>query len=120
MRTLRGVFVLLMTTSIAFAGGDWKDSPLHDWFAGLASRKGLCCSSADGVTITDAQWDMKDGHYRVFIYNQWIPIPDDAVVVEKNIYGQAVVWPYTRRTENEVGRIEVTIYVRCFLPGVQA
>jgi hypothetical protein len=26
---LRGVFPLLMTTPIAFAGGDWKNSPLH-------------------------------------------------------------------------------------------
>ena len=120
MRTLRVVFVLLITTSMAFARGDWKDSPLHDWFAGLASQEGLCCSHADGVTITDAQWDMKDGHYRVFIYNHWTPVPDDAVVVEKNIYGQAVVCPYTSWTENEDRQVQVTINVRCFLPGVQA
>jgi hypothetical protein len=120
MRTLRAVFAFFMTTSIAFAGGDWKDSPLHDWFAGLASQRGLCCSYADGVAITDAQWDIKDGHYRVFIYNQWIPVPDDAVVIEKNIYGQPVVWPYTSWIENEDGQVQVTVNVRCFLPGVQA
>jgi hypothetical protein len=108
-----------MTTSIAFAGGDWKDSALHDWFAGLESHYGPCCSYADGVTITDAQWDIKDGHYRVYIYNQWVPVPDDAVVVEKNIYGQAVVWPFTS-FETKDGQVQVTINVRCFLPGVQA
>jgi len=47
--------------------GRYKDSPLHDWFEHLASRKGLCCSFADGHVVEDADWQTTtDGkHYRV-------------------------------------------------------
>jgi hypothetical protein len=59
--------VLLASTSVALAGNDWKNSPLHHWFDGLASKRGVCCSYADGGTLTDVEWDMKDSHYRVFL-----------------------------------------------------
>jgi hypothetical protein len=119
MRSLRGVLVLLMTTSAAFAGGDWKNSPLHQWFEGLSSKIGLCCSNADGLTLTDVQWDMKDGHYRVFLDGQWIVVPDEAIVVEPNRYGQAVVWPYSHIVLN--GDQEKTVItIRCFMPGIEA
>jgi hypothetical protein len=45
--------------------GRYKDSSLHDWFEHLASGKGLCCSYADGYVIQDADWESKNGHYRV-------------------------------------------------------
>ncbi len=35
------------------------------WFEGLRSGKGPCCSDADGTAISDADWESKDGHYRV-------------------------------------------------------
>jgi hypothetical protein len=57
MKSLRsGIVVLLASTSVALAGGDWKNSPLHHWFDGLASKKGLCCSHADGVAISEVDW----------------------------------------------------------------
>jgi hypothetical protein len=49
----RGIAVLLASASVALAVGDWKTSPLHHWFDGLASKKGLCCSYADGVAVSD-------------------------------------------------------------------
>ena len=45
--------------------GRYAASPLHDWFEHLASGKGLCCSFADGYVVQDADWETKDGHYRV-------------------------------------------------------
>jgi hypothetical protein len=55
----RGIAVLLASTSVASAGADWKSSPLHHWFDGLASKRGLCCSYADGVAISDVDWGNK-------------------------------------------------------------
>ena len=73
-------------------------SPLKAWFDQLSSRKGLCCSFADGQAIADVDWDTKrDGeqvHYRVRLNGEWIDVPDEAVVTEPNKYGRAVVWPY--------------------------
>jgi hypothetical protein len=96
------------------------NSPLHDWFKGLASEKGLCCSYTDGVTLTDVQWDVKDGHYRVFLEGQWIEVPDDAIVVEPNKYGRAIVWPYNEWVGDENGGSWEVTKIRCFMPGTEA
>jgi len=44
-----------------------ENPELHAWFERLASGKGLCCSFAGGTAISDADWHVKDGHYRVRI-----------------------------------------------------
>jgi hypothetical protein len=51
----------------------------------------------------------QDGHYRVRIYEQWLVVPDVAVVTEPNRFGPAVVWPYNDRLGNT--------RIRCFMPG---
>ena len=89
--------------------GRWTDSPLKQWFDGLASGKGLSCSFADGVSIKDIDWDMQGGHYRVRLNGVWILVPDDALITEPNKFGAAVVWPY----QDENGKTQI----RCFLPG---
>lgn len=95
-----------------FAGG-----PLHEWFEGLRSGKGPCCSDADGYAISDAEWEAtKDGHYRVRIQNkakpgdpyEWIEVPDDAVITEPNRSGRTMVWPVYGVPE---------AHIRCFMPG---
>jgi hypothetical protein len=95
--------------SVARDDGRFADSPLKPWFDRLASRKGLCCSFADGVTVQDVDWDTQDGHYRVRIYGQWVVVPDAAVVTEPNRFGPTVVWPYRDR--------DGTTQIRCFMPG---
>lgn len=104
---LAALFIVLSSPSNAH----FPDRPdLNNWFAGLTSKKGMCCSFADGVALTDIQWDItNDGHYRVFLDNQWVRVPDDAVLTEPNRYGQAVVWPYRGP--------EPGIQIRCFMPG---
>jgi hypothetical protein len=79
---LKAVVFCLTTlaSSQLFARNDGRfaDSPLKPWFGRLASGRGLCCSSADGVTVQDVDWDTQDGHYRVRIYGQWLVVPDVA------------------------------------------
>lgn len=90
-----------------------SDPKLHDWFNHLASGKGLCCSFADGVSVSNVDWDtMADGHYRVRLNGQWIIVPSKAVVAEPNRYGPAVVWPY----QDFNGQTQI----RCFLPSAMS
>ena len=50
--------------------GKYANSPLKHWF--LASRRGPCCSAADGQSVEDVEWNTKDGKYRVSLDGQWI------------------------------------------------
>ena len=49
-----------------------------------------------------------NGHYLVRIDNQWIDVPDDAVITEPNRAGRTMVWPF----KGSLG-----IAIRCFMPG---
>jgi hypothetical protein len=104
--------------------GRFAGSPLRDWFNGLASQNGPCCSNADGISIQDPDIDTVEGRWEVHICahfqeqregwatckeKAWLPVPDEALVKEPNRYGPAVVWPYPN------GKDETQ--VRCFLPG---
>ncbi len=48
------------------------------------------------------------GIYRVRLGNDWIDVPDDAVITEPNKAGRTMVWPM---------RFEGEISIRCFMPG---
>jgi hypothetical protein len=95
--------------------GRYANSPLKPWFDHLASGKGLCCSMADGYRVEDADWESKDGHYRVRIPKvaggtemEWVDVPEDAVITEPNRAGRTMVWPiYGYLGES----------IRCFMPG---
>jgi hypothetical protein len=88
--------------------GRYANSPLKPWFDTLASKKGLCCSDADGTALSDVDWETKDGRYRVRLEGDWHDVPDDAVVTEPNRAGRTMVWPIK-------GLGSLTI--RCFMPG---
>jgi hypothetical protein len=89
--------------------GRYANDPLKTWFDHLASNKGLCCSFADGFSVSDIDWDTQNGLYRMQLHGEWIDVPDTAVITEPNRYGRAVVWPYMDKLSNT--------YIRCFLPG---
>src|SRR5262249_53611106 len=89
--------------------GKYAISPLKQWFDSLASRRGPCCSAADGQKVEDVDWDSKDGKYRVRLDGQWIEVPPDTLVTVPNKFGPAVVWPY----KDYEGRTQI----RCFIPG---
>ena len=89
--------------------GKFANSPLKQWFDGLASRRGPCCSVADGQTVEDVDWDTKDRKYRVRLDSQWIEVPPDALVTVPNKFGRAVVWLYKD--------YDSMTQIRCFIPG---
>ena len=66
------------------------------------------CSFADGLSISDVDWDTEDGHACCYTANGSM-CPNSVVLTEPNHYGPAVVWPYMNTDGN--------IYIRCFLPG---
>jgi hypothetical protein len=113
------MFLFAIVPSFAMDHGQFDNSiqgtqfqtpeEMHAWFNKLQSGKGLCCSFADGMSIKDVDWDTKDGNYRVKIDDQWIVVPDSAVIKEPNKFGPAVVWPYKDATG--------ATQIRCFIPG---
>jgi hypothetical protein len=88
--------------------GRYANSPLKPWFESLKSGRGLCCSGADGLVVSDPDWESRDGHYRVRLDGDWITVPDDAVITEPNRSGRTMVWP---------SRGALGISIRCFMPG---
>jgi hypothetical protein len=115
------LFASLLTGHARDRGQFGSSTPeMKAWFEGLRSSKGPCCSDADGTAISDADWESKDGHYRVRIPRRgyandgreqemiWVDVPDDAVISEPNRVGRTMVWPIW-------GYMGVTI--RCFMPG---
>ena len=92
---------------------DHSRPELNNWFEGLKSGKGPCCSDADGTALSDVDWEAKDGHYRVRIEGQWWDVPDEAVIKEPNRAGRTMVWPIYYRAIGGPLRLEI----RCFMPG---
>jgi hypothetical protein len=109
------VLLLLATALPLFARdrGQFANSTpeMKAWFDALKSGRGPCCSDADGMVVSDGDWDTKDGRYRVRLDGEWIDVLDDAVVKEPNRAGRAMVWPMPFRAEDDA------ITIRCFMPG---
>src|SRR5438046_167911 len=106
------VIIALPVVSVtARDDGRYANSPLKPWFDSLKSSKGLCCSVADGFTVSDPDWESKDGHYRVRLEGEWVEVPDDAVITEPNRFGRTMVWP----TKGSLGTS-----IRCFMPGTMS
>ena len=105
MKRLALILLLLCTPALAH---DVNHPELNSWFDHLASGKGLCCSFVDGHAVADPDWDSKDGHYRVRLDNQWIDVPDDALITAPNRAGRTMVWTWYFNGKKEI---------RCFIPG---
>jgi hypothetical protein len=114
IRPFLAIATLLVVGQLAHARdpeGKYAKSPLHGWFEQLASKKGRCCSDADGMSLSDVDWKSNDGHYRVQINGEWVDVPDDAVVKEPNRAGRTMVWPTW---------LDGHPQVRCFIPGTMS
>lgn len=110
---MQRILILILTLILLaqpVAAHDHSRPDLNDWFLGLQSDGGSpCCDGPDATRIEDADWDSKDGHYRVRLEGEWIDVPASAVVKGPNRAGVTLVWPW--RTEGKLNK------VRCFLPG---
>jgi hypothetical protein len=96
-RCLAAVVLVAVTLSVLTIGGarahDRNHPELNDWFKSLQSGEGLCCSGSEAKRLDDADWESKDGHYRVRIDGEWVDVPQDAVVDGPNRAGRTMVWP---------------------------
>ena len=97
---------------------------LHQWFEGLRSGKGPCCSDADGSAVSDVDWKVQHkqigtvpgsngnipvySDYTVFLDGEWHDVPPEAVITEPNRIGRTMVWPI---------RGYMGLSIRCFMPG---
>ena len=104
---MRIVLIFLLLCSPALAH-DPSRPDLNHWFDHLTSGRGLCCSFTDGFAVSDVDWESKGGHYRVRLENNWIDVPDNAVITEPNRVGRTMVWRL---------RVDGKIFIRCFMPG---
>lgn len=100
--------IMLATAAQARDDGRYANSPLKSWFESLHSEFGQCCSDADGSFLADVDWESDHGHYRVHIGDEWVVVPDGAVVTQPNKVGRAMVWKHY---------IDGHPQVRCFMPG---
>jgi hypothetical protein len=104
--------LLAMASQVALARdrGQFANAnpEIKAWFDRLASRKGPCCSDADGSAVSDVDWETSGDHYRVRIDGEWVDVPEEAVITEPNRVGRTMVWPIR-------GYYGLTI--RCFMPG---
>jgi hypothetical protein len=113
MINLRGLlFVALFTfafVSLAY-GHDHSRPDLNEWYRSLHSSKGPCCGGPDedATSLNDLQWRTKGNSYEIFIENEWVDVPEGAVVHVENISGSAKVWLY---------HFDGHPAVRCFMPG---
>lgn len=108
----RQLFVIWLTCLFPFASAahDSHRPDLDQWFNGLKSNYGICCSFVDGTAVLDADWESSNGHYRVRIDGKWYDVPDLAVLDVPNRYGPAIVWRYK---DNPTADWKI----RCFIPG---
>lgn len=113
LRALCIAVLLIASPALARDDGRYAGSPLKEWFDGLRSGKGPCCSDADGSALSDVDWDVRDGRYRVRLEGEWWNVPDAAVITEPNLAGRTMVWPVYYRSEGVLRSIDI----RCFIPG---
>jgi hypothetical protein len=114
MTAIRALIVPLVWHFAAHAH-DHSRPDLNNWFESLSSGKGPCCSDADGKALSDIDWEVREGRYRVRIEGQWWDVPHEAVIKEPNRAGRTMVWPiYYWALGGNLRRIEI----RCFMPGV--
>jgi hypothetical protein len=104
---LLGLMWLAMP-ALARDDGRYANSPLKPWFESLHSQLGRCCSDADGYVLADVDWESDHGHYRVRIDDEWVVVPENAVITEPNKIGRTMVWKHY---------IDGHPRVRCFMPG---
>jgi hypothetical protein len=87
---------------------DHRHPELNTWYENLHNGMGRCCDGTDANRVDDADWESKDGHYRVRIDGEWVDVPDAAVVPGPNLAGRTMVWPYYIYGHPKA---------RCFMPG---
>lgn len=82
MKRLAAQICLLLVSSATFARDDgrYAKSPLKPWFESLQSEFGKCCEDSDAYVVSEPDWKSDHGQYRVRIDDEWVLVPDGAVI----------------------------------------
>lgn len=102
--------LIAISPALAHDDGRYADSSLKPWFDNLSSGLGRCCSDADGVKISNADWRSIGGHYEVRLEGRWMRVPDRAVITEPNLARETMVWSIKGEGWPAPG-------ILCFMPG---
>jgi hypothetical protein len=110
MMRLAAQICLMLVSNATFARDDgrYANSPLKPWFEGLQSEFGKCCEDSDAYVVSEPNWKSDHGQYRVRIDDEWVLVPDGAVIKQPNLAGPTMVWKHY---------IDGHPRVRCFIPG---
>src|SRR5262249_45038638 len=95
------VAVLFAAPAHSRDDGRYAASPLKSWFDSLRSKKAMCCSEAEGPPT---EYEIRGDTYGVPVDGIWQPVPEDALLIEPNRFGKALLWLTPDRQ------------IRCFLP----
>lgn len=110
---IAALLAIILFCAAAYAH-DHEHPELGDWYSSLHSSAGSpCCDKRDfdegsATSLSDAEWDSVDGHYRVRIDGQWVTVPETAHVLGPNKDGRPIVWFW---------HLNGQPMVRCFIPG---
>jgi hypothetical protein len=118
-----GLWLIPLTVIGRDVDGRYANSSLKPWFDRLKSSNGICCSYADGYVLEDADWEAKNGRYRVRVPKSpdskvmvWVDVPEDSVITEPNKAGRTIVWPTYDESDTDIDG-HTYIRIRCFIPG---
>lgn len=105
------VFAAIILPASARDNGQYAQAnpEIKNWFNKLSSKRGNCCSDADGTALSDVDWETKAGKYRVKFQGEWYDVPDDALITEPNKVGRTMLWAFKYPGG--------TTHIRCFMPG---
>lgn len=79
----------------------------YDWYVRQVNRRGFsCCNNNDWANPND--WRRSASGYQVRIIDNWIDVPDFAVLQGRSPTGTSVVW---------FSSFEGKITIFCFIPG---
>ena len=88
---------------------------IKTWTSSLTDELGVCCGGLASARKPQAvSWNTDASFYRVKVGDQWLFVPDEAVIKRLNRLGDAVVWI---EYEGDIFSGELTPLVRCFLPA---
>lgn len=85
-----------MAHAFAFDNGKYDnvDPKIRQWFKSVRSPTGIpCCDIADGRRTVWRAAPIPPGGYEVFVDNEWLPVPPEAIVLgANNPTGDSIVW----------------------------
>ncbi|MEH2488907.1 hypothetical protein [Bradyrhizobium sp. AZCC 2230] len=85
------LLLLSSTAALARDDGRYANSPLKPWFEGLQSEFGKSCEDSDAYVLSEPDWKSDHGQYRVRIDDEWVLVPDGALIKQPNLAGRTMV-----------------------------